>query len=133
MSPDLYARAFALTRGWGLGARPEPMLFEAVPTKGLSSGIYITTGGDKVVRYVGSAHRPGDPGGLARRLGEHSLQRRMQWAWVWVIPLRESTPIEYVRAIEGQIIDLLKPRMNKAHHRLQWVPPYPSGGLQGAA
>jgi hypothetical protein len=124
MNQHLYLQSFQIARGWGREALSEAIPGWKVAELPVSTGIYITCGFDQLVRYVGSAHRPGVTHGVYRRITEHPVPWQLQWEWFWIIPLKNETPLDLVRAIEGQVIDLLNPPMNRKRHPLKFIPVY---------
>lgn len=91
---------------------------EAVPDCAVA--VYVAVGVDGRVLYVGSVVRRADPKAVANRLAEHLRQPQRLAAWnsLYLIPLREDTPLEVVRRIEGRIGAHLAPGMSKALPRL---------------
>lgn len=74
-----------------------------------STAVYVVCDALERIRYVGSVRRPRLVGGLAARLREHLRDpvTRLTWHTVWVLPLRDETPVGVVRQLEGAVgIDL---------------------------
>jgi hypothetical protein len=112
-----YGDALELAGSWV--GQPIPY---AIPTQSIRSvnvrvGIYIACRSDMDTLYVGSAVRPLHHNGVARRIYEHPVKRRSTWWWYWIVPLINDTPRDAVLAIEGLIIDMLRPPMNDRRHR----------------
>lgn len=67
------------------------------------SGVYIVCEPLERVQYVGSVCRPNSPTGVADRLKAHlrEAHKRLLWKSAWIIPLRCTTPLAEVRALEA--------------------------------
>lgn len=111
-----YRRLARMTRGWMRGTHSLPIHIDEIKRAKAGVGIYLACRVDGELLYVGSAVRPDDPYGVGRRVLEHPLKRRSSWRWVWVLPLRDETPRDVVLAIEGHLIDHLRPPMNRRRH-----------------
>ncbi len=70
-----------------------------------STGVYIVCDALERVRYVGSVRRPRLIAGIAIRLREHLRNpvKRLTWHTVWIVPLRDETPVGVVRRVEGVV------------------------------
>jgi hypothetical protein len=90
---------------------PRPRPVDEVEDLPVSSGVYVICDALERVCYVGSICRPGQIRGLARRLREHLQEplKRMTWHTVWVVPLRDDTPVDVVRRVEGAVGSDLRP------------------------
>jgi hypothetical protein len=118
----MYHRLLRLASGWADRGIAEPMPRWKVEEMNVSTGLYIACDIQGEVLYVGSAKRTSKKDGVHRRIKEHSLDRRLTWEWFWILPLKEETPLNVVRAIEGQVIDLLEPPMNRRRLMVRFVP-----------
>lgn len=79
-----------------------------------SVAIYIVCDVGQRCCYVGSVARR-KHGGLESRIAEHLADhtKRSTWHTVWVLPLREDTPIVEVRRLEGVVGAHLGPRASR--------------------
>lgn len=111
-----------LTRGWARGLYPHPIAIRDVLRVRAGVGIYMACRADGELLYVGSAARPTNLHGVGHRICEHSSTRRSRWRYVWILPLYDDTPPKIVLAIEGQVIDVLKPLQNQRRHTFRIVP-----------
>ena len=70
------------------------------------TAIYIVERATGRTAYVGQTRQ-----GVATRLTQHVRQwdRATTWAWVWVIPLLDTTPNAELSRIEGRIGAWLRP------------------------
>lgn len=119
-----YGAALAEACGWQADDPiPYWMTREGLRRLEVRVGIYFACIANGQLDYVGSARRPSSPRGVAIRALSHSAGRRNRWARFWVLPLRVDCPIGVVRAIEGQIIDLLNPPENRRAHAPRLVRP----------
>jgi hypothetical protein len=94
---------------WLTEPLPQPVPIDELDHLVASSGVYVVQDALERVRYVGSVSRPGQARGVANRLREHLREplKKMTWHCVWVLPLRDDTPREVVRRIEGAVgVDL---------------------------
>ncbi|MDR6218760.1 hypothetical protein [Deinococcus soli (ex Cha et al. 2016)] len=114
LTPAVYARAL-LMAGVDLLDEPDGPMDDAVLAQ-YRVGIYIGCDFAGEVHYVGSVCRPDQEGGLLKRPSEHDRDRRGAWRSIWGVPLRETTPRALVHAIEGDLIDYLRPRHNLKRH-----------------
>ncbi len=94
-------RAFEAVRrrGWDAGlAKQGP--FEDPPLIG--AGIYVISGWQGELRYVGSTVQAG---GLGNRLAQHRLNpaKANKWHWVTVLPLFRDVPDDVARCLEGLV------------------------------
>ena len=76
-----------------------------------TTGVYIVCDWAGDILYVGSTTC-----GVKARMIEHlrDLDRTLTWATVWVVPLRDTTPIATVRRIEGLVGRSLRPAHSRA-------------------
>jgi hypothetical protein len=116
-----YHDAAELGAGWVRGLVTRPVLLERLQRIRVGVGVYLACGSDGSLCYVGSAVRPNAVHGLAARVFEHPLTRRARWREAWILPFREDTPRKVVHAVEGQIIELLRPPDNRVRHLPRWV------------
>lgn len=113
------ARFRALERYAGEWLVPRPfrrwMVDEVADLPEGGCAVYIVSDGLRDVQYVGSVHRPNHPTGVARRLAEHLRDpaKRQRWHAVSVIWLRDETPAEVVRRVEGAVGSDLFPLANR--------------------
>ena len=121
MTPQQYRRVAQLAGSWARGLYPRPIAIDVVRKAHSGVGIYFCCFADGLLDYVGSANRPLDRHGVARRVFEHRCRQRARWRWVWILPLSKKTPREVVFTIEGQAIGLLRPRGNRGKPLLEAV------------
>ena len=122
MTEDLYNECRRLAGDWAMEATPTPIRTCDMPGVRLEAGIYINCGSDMDPLYVGSALRPGNPVGVAHRIGEHSRGRQGTWYYTWLIALNPEAGLSTVHAIEGRVIVRLRPPQNTLRHRELYVP-----------
>jgi Uri superfamily endonuclease len=74
------------------------------------AGVYIVCDWAGAILYVGSTTC-----GVRNRVICHlrDVDRTLDWATVWVVPLAEDTPAGAVRRVEGLIGRSLRPRQTK--------------------
>jgi hypothetical protein len=87
-----------------------------------AKAVYVACSRRGVCLNVGSVARAGS--GLAARVHEHLVDdyKRRTWHHLWVLPLKESTPLSDVRRLEGVVGAHLGPTDNR------WLPaPGPAG------
>lgn len=107
MNERRYWSACAFAGRWlSASARPHALPASRSMGTGATKAVYIVCDWAGHVRYVGSTIRGADA-----RLGQHlaDVERTLEWATVWVVPLVNQTPIEDVRRIEGLIGRALGP------------------------
>ncbi len=77
-------------------------------------GIYVACDVRDRVQYVGSVHRPGDSGGISRRIAEHLREpgKALRWERLWVLVVDESVDRVWVRTFEGIVGAELAPSWN---------------------
>jgi hypothetical protein len=109
MTNKHYAIARGMTGEWAGSNTPVRFTLtrgvpKTLPTEG--TAIYITEKKNGRTAYVGQTRQ-----GASRRLSQHVRQwhRATEWAWVWVIPLLDSTPNDELNRIEGRIGSWLRP------------------------
>lgn len=122
MNSQKYRQVAGLARGWARGLDPRPIPAALVPRIRAGVGLYFGCCPDGQLNYIGSAARPNDPRGIAKRIRQHPLSRRAKWWSVWVLPFHDDTPGDVVLAIEGQAIELLKPPANRKRHAPKIIP-----------
>lgn len=111
MDSDVYWACVVLAGEWAAGYLPRPYaLTRDDPLPRTRRAIYIVTDYRSEVLYVGKTVR----GAKSRRL-EHVRDRAkaLGWAAMWIVPLRDDTPLSAVLAAEGTIGDRLRPRHNR--------------------
>ena len=76
---------------------------DAIDSIRVCTGIYVVCEPLERVQYVGSVCRPNSVAGVSDRLREHlrEAHKRLSWKSVWVVPLKEATPVSVVRAVEA--------------------------------
>src|SRR4051794_6105405 len=96
-SQYLSACEFAGTWLHPSGPAIAPMSLEHITIHGRTRAVYIVCDWGGSIRYVGSTTV-----GVRNRLRQHlaDTQRTARWAEVWIVPLRDDTPIPRVRRIE---------------------------------
>lgn len=117
-----YRRAALISAGWARGVVPRPFPITRLEELRMDVGVYFACQLDGRLHYVGSVCRPGNPAAFRQRVSEHDAQRSMYWHRFWLLPLHDNTPEWIVRAIEGEIIQLLRPPSNIAQPRVRLVP-----------
>ncbi|UQN06505.1 hypothetical protein [Deinococcus sp. QL22] len=122
MNAERYNTAVSLAGGHLRLRHPKPVLMDEVSRMRMSVGIYFGCSIDGRLDYVGSVARPEDPKACWSRMREHKSQKGKLWPWLWVLPLKDTTPKWIVRAIEGQLIDLFQPPGNEKHHPPRFIP-----------
>lgn len=77
-------------------------------------GIYVACDSRDRVQYVGSVHRPGDTGGISRRIGEHLREtaKALRWERLWVLVVEEHVDRGWLRTFEGIVGVELAPSWN---------------------
>ena len=78
-------------------------------------GIYVACDARDRVQYVGSVHRPGDPGGISRRITEHLREpgKALRWERLWVLVVDENVDRGWVRTFEAVVGAELAPSWNE--------------------
>jgi hypothetical protein len=118
----LYHESAKLARGWARATYSQPIPIDRVTRMRVAVGVYFACRSDGKLLYIGSAARPRNTHGVAKRIFEHPLPVRGRWWSVWILPLYDDTPRDIVHAIEGQIIDLLRPPRNRRRHAPRIIP-----------
>lgn len=124
MNAQAYCQAIHFARGWARGSYPKAISKGEISRLKVRVGIYFACVRTGDLDYIGSAVRPSDRCGVARRIVQHSEARRKLWKEFWVVPFKEDTPEVIVRAIEGQMIDYFRPTGNLRIHSVRSVPRY---------
>lgn len=94
-----------------LGPAPGPEIISRDMPAGPACAIYIVCDWGGRVLYVGSTTT-----GVRNRLRQHltDTDRTSAWAEVWIIPLRNDTPLAEARRVEGLVGLALRPLSNRA-------------------
>src|SRR5438128_12601820 len=111
MNPERYYAISAYAGEWLDKPLPGPRLVDETNDLTVSTGVYIVCDALERVRYVGSVRRPQRVAGVAARLREHLRDslKHLTWHTVWVVPLRDETPVDVVRRLEGAVGTDLQP------------------------
>jgi hypothetical protein len=109
----LYLSACEFAGKWLDAAEPatQPARISRYMEAGPPRAVYIVCDWGGRVLYVGSTVI-----GVGNRLRQHcaDIERTLDWAEVWIIPLRDDTPLAEVRRAEGLIGLALRPLRNRA-------------------
>jgi hypothetical protein len=109
----LYLSACEFAGKWLGAAEPatRPTRISRDMDAGPARAVYIVCDWGGRVLYVGSTVV-----GVRNRLRQHctDIERTIDWAEVWIIPLRDDTPLAEVRRAEGLIGLALRPLRNRA-------------------
>jgi hypothetical protein len=113
MRTVFYLSACAFAGRWlaPSGPAPGPVVISRDMLDGPTRAVYIVCDWGGRVLYVGST-----TAGVRHRLRQHlaDADRTSVWAEVWIIPLRNDTPLAEVRRLEGLVGLALRPLSNRA-------------------
>ena len=108
MSPSRFLSARLFAGRWldQHGCHIGPIAIGPAMPAGPARAIYIACDWAGNVLYVGSTSA-----GVRRRIRQHCAvyARGRDWSDVWVIPLRDDTPLRQMRRIEGLVGLALRP------------------------